>query len=86
MPITPNEDDFVSWEKACIKFEDAIYDALHEREDLPQLITSAFDTKSLYRSGSTMIGDGESIVPSAKDVVYHLATLASIPTSKFYSA
>lgn len=86
MSITPNEDDFISWEKACIKFEDAVYDALHEREDLPQLITRAFDVKTLYRSGSTKIGDDESIVPSAKDVVYHLATLASVPTSKFYNA
>ena len=95
-----DENNFTKIEQARIKFEQRIFeefnkkytpktDPIQRADQLQEIAGKLIDlvnAKTLYKAGTTLITSDKDIEISPKDLVYHLATIISMPSGAFYTA
>ena len=95
-----DENNFTKFEQARIKFEQRIFeefnkkytpktDPIQRADQLQEIAGKLIDlvnAKTLYKAGTTLITSDKDIEISPKDLVYHLATIISMPSGAFYTA
>ncbi len=95
-----DENNFTKFEQARIKFEQKIFEEFNEKnepktdpvqradqlQEIADKLVSLVDAKTLYKSGTTLITPDKDIEISPRDLVYHLATIISMPSEAFYTA
>lgn len=94
--LKPTEDNFNEWEKKCIEFEQALYEEFNKLypnkndkiqiKELADKLLNLVNKSTLYQSPSTLLTDDKDATISEIDLIYHLATIASLPSKDFYSA
>lgn len=85
-----DENNYTNFEKAYLKFSQDFYDQIHEKtlsnEELANKLLNLVNKANLYKSKLTSLSDRADETISELDLIYHLATLASLPTESFYQA
>ena len=95
-----DENNFAKFEQVRIKFEQRIFEEFNEKntpktdsiqradqlQEIADKLVNLVNAKTLYKAGSTLITSDKDIEISPKDLVYHLATIISIPSGAFYTA
>lgn len=95
-----DENNFAKFEQVRIKFEQRIFEEFNKKyepktdpiqradqlQEIADKLTNLVDAKTLYKAGTTLITPDKDIEISPKDLVYHLATIISMPSEAFYTA
>ena len=95
-----DENNFTKFEQARIKFEQKIFeefnkkntpktDPIQRADQLQEIAGKLIDlvnAKTLYKAGTTLITSDKDIEISPRDLVYHIATIISMPSEAFYTA
>ena len=95
-----DENNFAKFEQARIKFEQRIFEEFNKKyepktdpiqradqlQEIADKLINLVDAKTLYKAGTTLITPDKDIEISSRDLVYHLATIISMPSEAFYTA
>lgn len=95
-----DENNFNKFEQVRIKFEQRIFEEFNEKyapktdsiqradqlQEIADKLINLVDAKTLYKAGTTLITPDKDIEISPRDLVYHLATIISMPSEAFYVA
>ena len=95
-----DENNFAKFEQVRIKFEQRIFEEFNKKyepktdpiqradqlQEIADKLINLVDAKTLYKAGTTLITSDKDIEISSRDLVYHLATIISMPSEAFYTA
>ncbi len=95
-----DENNFAKFEQVRIKFEQRIFEEFNKKyepktdpiqradqlQEIADKLINLVDAKTLYKAGTTLITPDKDIEISSRDLVYHLATIISMPSEAFYTA
>ena len=95
-----DENNFDKFEQIRIKFEQRIFEEFNKKyipetdpiqradqlQEIADKLVNLVDAKTLYKAGTTLITSDKDIEISPRDLVYHLATIISMPSNAFYTA
>ena len=95
-----DENNFAKFEQVRIKFEQRIFEEFNKKyepktdpiqradqlQEIADKLVNLVDAKTLYKAGTTLITPDKDIEISPRDLVYHLATIISMPSNAFYTA
>lgn len=95
-----DENNFTKFEQARIKFEQRIFEEFNKKyelktdpiqradqlQEIADKLVKLVNAKTLYKAGTTLITSDKDIEISPRDLVYHIATIISMPSEAFYTA
>lgn len=95
-----DENNFDKFEQVRIKFEQRIFEEFNEKyapktdpiqradqlQEIADKLINLVNAKTLYKAGTTLITPDKDEDISSRDLVYHLATIISMPSEAFYTA
>lgn len=95
-----DENNFTKFEQARIKFEQKIFEEFNKKntlktdpiqradqlQEIADKLVKLVNAKTLYKAGTTLITSDKDIEISPRDLVYHIATIISMPSEAFYTA
>ena len=90
---TVDNTNYADFEEAVNNFNDSFYAAIHnyyngdvDSKDLAQKLVSLVNKENLFKTPQTKITDRDDEEITNLGLIYHLATLSSIPSTEFYQA
>ena len=95
-----DENNFIKFEQARIKFEQRIFEEFNKKyipktdpiqradqlQEIADKLVNLVNAKTLYKAGTTLITSDKDVEISPRDLVYHIATIISMPSEAFYTA
>ena len=95
-----DENNFDKFEQVRVKFEQRIFEEFNEKyapktdpiqradqlQEIADKLVNLVNAKTLYKAGTTLITPDKDEDISPRDLVYHLATIISMPSEAFYAA
>lgn len=95
-----DENNFTKFEQARIKFEQRVFEEFNKKyelktdpiqradqlQEIADKLVKLVNAKTLYKAGTTLITSDKDIEISPRDLVYHIATIISMPSEAFYTA